>query len=186
MTKSEWCKFLYESGIFQTGDFTLKSGKKSPYFLNFGAACSGATLARMGEAFAQAMVDFDIVPDLLFGPAYKGLPLAVATVSALYRLTGQDVPYCSFRKEAKQHGEAGRVLGKAPWPGARILLIDDVLTTSDTKLEALEEIGSLSGVLVGVDRQEVTPEGKLYSQAFTEKTGVKVYALATREDLLRG
>lgn len=186
---SDWFDFLYDSGVLQTGSFRLKSGKESPYFLNFGRIDSGKTLAEMGRFFAEALVE--LKPDLLFGPAYKGLPMAVATVQEYARLTGLDLPYGSFRKEAKTHGDSGMTLGRAPSAGARIVMIDDVITTSATKLEAIEEINAflgakanIVGVIVGVDRLERTPEGKLYSEDFAERTGIPVHALSTTRQVM--
>ena len=190
---TDWIDFLHEAGVFQTGSFRLKSGKESPYFMNFGRIDGGATLSAMGGFFAQALLDWDVQPDLLFGPAYKGLPMAVSTVAEYFRLSGRDLAYGSFRKEAKQHGDSGMVLGRAPAPGARIVMIDDVLTTSATKLEAIQEIerftGSpplIVGVLVGVDRLERTSAGPIYSQEFTAQTGIPVRALTTTRLLLEG
>lgn len=205
---SDWIDFVQRAGILKTGDFRLKSGKHSPYFMNFGCIDSGATLSEMGRHFAQAILDWDLQPDLLFGPAYKGLPMAVATAIEYTRLSGRDLPYGSFRKEAKQHGDAGLSLGRAPYAGARIVMIDDVLTTSATKLEAIQEIGRFLGggaagdpgrgatgsptgvnivaVVVGVDRLERTPAGNLYSQEFTAQTGIPLKALSTTRELLDG
>ena len=189
--EADWIEFLFRSGVLQTGRFTLKSGKISPYFLNFGRIDSGLTLSRMGAFFARAMVDLE--PDLVFGPAYKGLPMAVATVVEFSRMTGRDLAYGSFRKEAKVHGDAGSVLGRAPKAGERIVIIDDVSTTSATKLEAIEEIRRWLGaepnivaVVVGVDRQEKDPAGQLYSQQFTEQTGIPLKPLTTTRRLFDG
>lgn len=193
MTSSRWCQFLLEAGIFQTGSFRLKSGKSSPYFLNFGKADQGRWLAQLGDFFAQALVDQHIEPDLLFGPAYKGLPLALATTLAYYQKTGRSLAWGSFRKESKDHGDSGLSLGRPPWPGCRFVLIDDVLTTSQTKLECLEQIQAFLGeapparclaVLVGVDREEPAPQGGLWAEAFEAQTGIPVLALTRMQDLL--
>ena len=176
----EWCHFLYDSGIFQVGEFTLKSGRKSPYYLNFGTADDRVRLSSLGDFFARALQAWDLKPDLLFGPAYKGLPLAISASLA----SADNVRWGSFRKEAKGHGDAGPTLGRAPWGGCRIALLDDVLTTSQTKVEAMEQIqeylrasgqqpAEFIGVVVGVDRQECQP-------AFD----VPVYALTTMAALL--
>lgn len=188
-----WIEFLHSAGVLQTGSFRLKSGKQSPYFLNFGRVDSGLSLARMGGFFAQAIQDWDLRPDLVFGPAYKGLPLALSTVLEWGRLTGRDLAYGSFRKEAKQHGDAGMVLGRAPAAGARIVLIDDVLTTSATKLEAIRDLGEFLGepvnlvaVVVGVDRLERDGQGRLCSEQFSAQTGVPLLAMTTTRRLLDG
>lgn len=194
MNQKAWCQFLWESGIFQTGEFTLKSGKASPYFMNFGKADEGKTLAQLGDFLAQAIHHWKLEPDLLFGPAYKGLPLALATSMAYFQRFAISLPWGSFRKESKDHGDAGLALGRAPWPGCKILMLDDVLTTSQTKFEAMQQIReSLSpqalapqflGVVVGVDRQERDREGQPYAESFTAKSGVPVFAMTSMEALL--
>ena len=190
MNQEAFADFLLDEGVFKLGDFTLKSGQKSPFFLNFGDLCSGRQLRQLGQFFAQAIADIRPTPTLIFGPAYKGIPLAVATAQC----APDDMGYFSFRKEVKSHGEVSPLLGMAPRPGDRIVLIDDVLTTSQTKLEALEQLSAYarehsltlewSGVLVGVDRQGKNPEGITWAESFTRQTGLPVYSLLRLEDLL--
>ncbi|MEW6278873.1 MAG: orotate phosphoribosyltransferase [Candidatus Eremiobacterota bacterium] len=174
--------FLWEAEVLRVGEFRLKSGRLSPYFLNFGQVASGATLARMGGFFARGMRRYFPDATMLFGPAYKGLPLAIATAQALYTEFGQDVPYFSLRKEAKEHGEGGRVLGRPPGPEDRVVVLDDVMTTSATKREALRDIaelgGQVAGILVAVDRQEGDA-----ASSFERETGVPVRSLATVEEV---
>lgn len=186
-----WADFLLDEGVFQLGEFTLKSGQKSPLFLNFGDLCSGSQLARLGEAFAAAVRHLQPAPNLLFGPAYKGIPLAVATAQA----QGDGIRYFSFRKEAKSHGEVSTLLGATPADGDRVVLLDDVLTTSATKIEAVEQLRAYcqergisvqwSGVVVGVDRQGRDDSGQPWSEVFTARTGLPVYSLTTLEFLLQ-
>lgn len=186
----EFADFLLDEGVFKTGDFTLKSGQKSSFFLNFGDLCKGGQLARLGRFFADAMASLEPRPTLIFGPAYKGIPLAVAAAQA----GPPDIGYFSFRKEAKSHGEVSPLLGLAPRDGDRLVLVDDVLTTSATKLEALEQLARYSeerglrlhwsGVLVGVDRQQKTESGITWAESFTLQTGVSVHSLLKLEDLL--
>jgi len=183
--------FLLDEGVFQSGDFTLKSGKKSSFFLNFGNLCRGRQLRQLGEYFAQGLQLFDPFPSLLFGPAYKGIPLAVATLTA----APSELGYFSFRKELKQHGEVSPLLGQPPRSGDRIVLIDDVLTTSQTKLEALEQLRdyanknqldlTVAGVLVGVDRQEQAPDGGTWAESFQRQTGLPVHSLLKLDQLLK-
>lgn len=182
--------FLLDEGVFKTGDFTLKSGQKSPFFLNFGDLCKGGQLARLGRFFAAAIERLQPSPNLIFGPAYKGIPLAVAAALA----GPPDLGYFSFRKEVKSHGEVSPLLGMAPRDGDQLVLIDDVLTTSQTKLEALEQLAIYaadkelqlhwSGVLVGVDRQQKTEAGITWAESFTLQTGVSVHSLLKLEELL--
>ena len=175
---SEFARFLVEEGVFLRGDFTLKSGKKSNFFLNFGNLYRGQQLRRLGEFFAPLVKEQGAT--LLFGPAYKGIPMAVATAMAT------DLPYFSLRKETKQHGEVSPFLGATPGPEDSIVLLDDVLTTSATKFEALEQLKPLrlKAVIVGVDRQEPHPEGGTWAEHFQASTGIPVLSLIRLEELL--
>ncbi|HXE73539.1 MAG TPA: orotate phosphoribosyltransferase [Candidatus Nitrosotenuis sp.] len=183
----EFAEFLVSSQVLRLGQFRLKSGRLSPYFLNFGQVRSGASLTRLGGFFARHLAGLDF--DLLFGPAYKGIPLAVATCQALWSQQGRDLPYCSLRKEAKGHGEEGRVLGQPPGDRDRIVVVDDVMTTGLTKRQALDELRQLAptsrvvAVVVGVDRQEREADGRPAAAAFTEDTGVPLLALLTVRQL---
>ena len=138
------------------GEFTLKSGRKSPYFFNAGLFSSGRALALLGRCYADAIVRSGIEFDVLFGPAYKGIPLAAATAVALADRHGLDVPYCFNRKEAKSHGEGGSLVG-APLEG-RVLIIDDVITAGTAIREVMAIIdgagASPAGVMIGLDRRE--------------------------------
>jgi orotate phosphoribosyltransferase len=189
--QGDWADFLLDEGVFKVGDFTLKSGQKSPFFLNFGDLCSGSQLARMGQFFAQGLAAMEHPPTLLFGPAYKGIPLAVSACQAgagAWR-------YFSFRKEVKAHGEVSPLLGAEPAQDDRVALLDDVLTTSATKVEAQAQLREYcrgrgitiqwSGVLVGVDREGRDPQGRKWSQAYAESTGVPVYNLTDLSYLLQ-
>ncbi|WP_029685037.1 orotate phosphoribosyltransferase [Tatumella saanichensis] len=152
----EFIEFALEKQVLKFGEFTLKSGRKSPYFFNAGLFNSGRDLARLGRFYAQALVDSGIAFDLVFGPAYKGIPIATTTVVALADHHDQDVPYCFNRKEAKDHGEGGLLVG-SPLQG-RIMLVDDVITAGTAIRESMEIIAahhaSLAGVLISLDRQE--------------------------------
>ena len=180
--------FLLEAEALAVGQFTLKSGRVSPLFLNTGLLDTGSRYARIGSAFAEAMLDqlgadgFDVV----FGPAYKGIPLAVAASIAL---AGKGVEKAALadRKEAKTHGGeasgtpiAKRLLGRPPAADARFVMVDDVLTTGGTKVEAMELLkeaapnGSVAALVVALDRQETRPDGSDAVAAFAELTGVPV------------
>lgn len=142
--------------VLKFGEFTLKSGRSSPYFFNAGAFDSGGALAALGRCYAQCIVDAGIEFDVLLGPAYKGIPLAAATTIALADHHGRDVPFAYNRKEAKAHGEGGVLVG-APLRG-RVLVIDDVITAGTAVREVIEMIvdagAQLAGVAIGLDRQE--------------------------------
>jgi len=152
----DFIEFALEKQVLKFGDFTLKSGRKSPYFFNAGLFNSGRDLARLGRFYAAALMDAGIDFDVLFGPAYKGIPIASATVVQLAEVYNQDVPWCFNRKEAKDHGEGGNLVG-SPLAG-RIMLVDDVITAGTAIRESMDLIqangASLAGVLIALDRQE--------------------------------
>lgn len=152
----QFIHFAIERGVLRFGEFVLKSGRVSPYFFNAGLFNSGGDLAQLGRFYAQALVDSGVEFDLLFGPAYKGIPIATTTAVALFNDHQQDVPYCFNRKEAKTHGEGGNLVG-SPLSG-RVMLVDDVITAGTAIRESMHLISqneaTLSGVLIALDRQE--------------------------------
>ncbi|MEH6533524.1 MAG: orotate phosphoribosyltransferase [Photobacterium frigidiphilum] len=149
-------EFALEKGVLKFGEFTLKSGRVSPYFFNAGLFNTGRDLARLGRFYAEALVDAGIDYDVLFGPAYKGIPIATTTAVALADHHDIDTPYCFNRKEAKTHGEGGSLVGSDL--EGRIMLVDDVITAGTAIRESMEIIkangADLAGVLVAIDRQE--------------------------------
>ena len=152
----QFLDFALERGVLRFGEFTLKSGRKSPYFFNAGLFNSGASLAALGRFYAQAVADSGIGFDMLFGPAYKGIPLATVTAAALAEHHDRDLPYCFNRKEAKDHGEGGQLVG-APLKG-RVLIVDDVITAGTAVREAVSIIRTAGatpvGLVIALDRQE--------------------------------
>lgn len=154
--QKEFIEFAIERGVLKFGEFTLKSGRTSPYFFNAGLFNKGSDLARLGRFYAAALVDSGINFDVLFGPAYKGIPIATATAVALYDHHQQDTPYCFNRKEKKDHGEGGNLVGSAL--EGKVMLVDDVITAGTAIREAMEIVeangAELSGVLIALDRQE--------------------------------
>ncbi|EKO3656215.1 orotate phosphoribosyltransferase [Vibrio metschnikovii] len=152
----EFIEFALEKEVLKFGEFTLKSGRKSPYFFNAGLFNTGRDLARLGRFYAAALVDAGVKFDMLFGPAYKGIPIATTTAVALADHHEIDTPYCFNRKEAKDHGEGGNLVGSAL--EGRIMLVDDVITAGTAIRESMEIIqangAQLAGVLVAIDRQE--------------------------------
>ncbi len=183
--RREFVQFAIDSGVLRFGEFKTKAGRLSPYFFNAGLFDDGAKLGRLGRFYAQAASASGIAFDLLFGPAYKGITLAAATAIALAE-DGHNVPFCFNRKEAKDHGEGGNVVG-APLKG-RALIVDDVITDGGAKREAIEFIrnaGAIpAGVLIALDRQE-RGQGELSAtQELSRGFGLPVTAIATLEDIL--
>lgn len=152
----DFIEFAIAREVLKFGEFTLKSGRVSPYFFNAGLFNRGGDLAKLGRFYADALVDAGVEFDVLFGPAYKGIPIATTTAVALADSHGQDVPYCFNRKEAKTHGEGGNLVG-SPLSG-RVMLVDDVITAGTAIRESMalieQQQASLSGVLIALDRQE--------------------------------
>lgn len=178
---------MIDAGVLSFGDFTLKSGLSSPYFFNLGNISSGSTLANLGYVFAKHIYDLNLKPDILFGPAYKGIPLATTTAIALTDMR-QDVRVAFNRKERKAHGEGTDLMG-AQLDSCRVLIVDDVVTDGTTKAEAFQMIrangGNPIGVLVALDRRELDPSGqRTMLQALEIKLDAPVYSIATLLDIL--
>ena len=154
--QTPFIQFALGQGVLKFGEFTLKSGRVSPYFFNAGLFQTGAALSQLGRFYAQAIIDAQLEFDMLLGPAYKGIPLAAATAIALYEHHGRDIPYAFNRKEAKTHGEGGSIVG-APLKG-RVLVIDDVMTAGTAIRESAvivqEAKAQLAGVAIALDRRE--------------------------------
>ena len=179
--------FALRQGVLRFGEFTLKSGRKSPYFFNTGLFRTGAALAELGRFYARAIVAEEIPCDMLFGPAYKGIPLVSATAIALADRHGRDLPWCFNRKEVKTYGEGGRTVG-APLAG-RVLILDDVISAGLSVGEAIELIrgagAEAAAVLVGLDRQERGAGGGASASAeVRERYGVPVHAIARLDTLV--
>jgi len=183
----QFIELATNSQVIRFGEFTLKSGRTSPYFFNAGLFNSGHALAQLGRCYAQAIIDSGIEYDVLFGPAYKGIPVAAVTVMALSIEHGQDMPYAFNRKEAKAHGEGGNIVG-APLAGQRVLIIDDVITAGTAIREAVDiikaENAEPAGVLIALDRQE-KGQGKMSAvQEVEQDFGIKVSNIITMENLI--
>lgn len=182
----EFIEFALEKQVLKFGEFTLKSGRKSPYFFNAGLFNTGRDLARLGRFYAAALVDSGIDYDVLFGPAYKGIPIATTTAVALADHHDVDTPYCFNRKEAKDHGEGGNLVGSAL--KGRIMLVDDVITAGTAIRESMEIIkangADLAGVLVAIDRQE-KGKGELSAIQEVERDfGCAVVSIVSLTDLV--
>src|SRR5574343_602158 len=184
--QQEFIEFALSRQVLKFGSFTLKSGRTSPYFFNAGLFNTGGDLAKLGRFYAAALTDAGIAFDVLFGPAYKGIPIATTTAVALAEHHNHDVPYCFNRKEAKTHGEGGSLVG-SPLQG-RIMLVDDVITAGTAIRESMEIIkaqgAELAGVLIALDRQE-RGQGELSAiQEVERDCGTKVVSIVGLNDLI--
>ena len=182
----DFLDFATQIGALRFGDFTLKSGRRSPYFFNSGLFDTGERLARLARAYAACIVESGLPFDLLYGPAYKGIPLAAATSMALAAEFGRDLPFAFNRKEAKDHGEGGLIVGR-PLAG-RILIIDDVITAGTSVRESVEIIRSQgaepAGVVIALDRQERGADGRSAVAEVRERFGITVVSILTLEHLI--
>ncbi len=188
--KEEFIEFMVESDVLKFGDFTLKSGRKSPFFMNAGAYVTGTQLMKLGEYYAKAIHDnFGDDFDVLFGPAYKGIPLSVACVIAYAKLYGKEIRYCSNRKEAKDHGDTGILLGSKIKDGDRVVIIEDVTTSGKSIEETFPIIRAqgnvqIMGLMVSLNRMEVGLGGKLSAlDEIKEKYGFEAKAIVTMEEV---
>lgn len=184
----DFIEFALQRGVLRFGEFTLKSGRTSPYFFNAGLFQTGEDLSRLGDFYAAALQDSGLHYDLLFGPAYKGIPLASATSIALYRNHQRNTPYVFNRKEKKDHGEGGSLVG-APLQGDTVI-IDDVITAGTAIREVMDIIAAypdarLSGVLVALDRQERGQGERSAIQEIESEYGVPVVSIVTLSDVLK-
>lgn len=174
--QQDFLQFAIDNQVLSFGEFTLKSGRLSPYFFNFGLFQTGSALAKLGDYYAQAIVDADIEFDMLFGPAYKGIPLVAVVAAALYQKHGRDYPYAYNRKEAKDHGEGGNIVG-APLKG-RVLIVDDVISAGTACREAAELVEShgatLAGIAISLDRQEKGQGEQSAVQEVEQQYGIPV------------
>jgi len=192
MYKEEFIEFMIESDVLKFGDFTLKSGRKSPFFMNAGAYVTGSQLTRLGEYYAKAIHetygdDFDV----LFGPAYKGIPLAVVTAMAYSKLYGKEIRYCSDRKEAKDHGaDKGGLLGTKLCDGDKVVMIEDVTTSGKSMEETVPKVRgaadvTIVGLMVSLNRMEVGLGGKVSAlEEIKEKYGFDANAIVTMEEVV--
>jgi orotate phosphoribosyltransferase len=182
----EFIRYAIDCEVLRFGDFTLKSGRRSPYFFNTGLFNTGARLDRLGQYYADAFVHRGLRADVLYGPAYKGIPLACATAIALSRQTGAEIPFAFNRKEAKDHGEGGIIVG-SPLQGD-ILILDDVITAGTSVRESVEIIRAAGarpfGVLIALDRQE-RGQGRLSAVEEVAATfGTPVHAIIRLDDII--
>lgn len=189
--KQQFIQFLAECGVLKFGTFKLKSGRIAPYFLNSGEYKTGAQLKKLGEFYADCMHDNGLQADTLFGPAYKGVPLALSAALALYEKYGQNVNFCFDRKEVKDHGEGGMFVGKQPEDGEKVVIVEDVMTSGKALKEVLPKLQgaakvNVAGMVITVDRMEkgLGSERSAVQEAYLEH-GVKVYSIVNILDILQ-
>lgn len=188
--KEEFIRFMSESGVLTFGEFTLKSGRKAPYFINAGNYVTGAQLAKLGGFYADCIKENNIDASTLFGPAYKGIPLAAAAATALYNKYGIDVNYSFDRKEAKDHGEGGLIVGKQLKNGEKVAIIEDVMTSGKALREVLPKLKAeadvnVTAMIIQVDRMEKGLTSDLSAvQEVGREFGIKVYPIVTINDII--
>ena len=188
--KQEFIEFMVDSQVLKFGEFTLKSGRKSPFFMNAGAYVTGTQLRRLGEYYAKAIHDnYGLDFDVLFGPAYKGIPLSVATTMAISELYGKEIRYCSNRKEVKDHGDTGILLGSKLKDGDRVVIIEDVTTSGKSIEETFPIIKAqadveIKGLMVSLNRMEKGQGEKSALIEIKEKYGFDANAIVTMAEVV--
>lgn len=187
--KQRFIRFMVENEVLLFGDFTLKSGRKAPYFINAGKYRTGTQIAALGEYYAECFLAHNVDAKTLIGPAYKGIPLAVATAIALAKNHGVDVGFCFDRKEVKDHGEGGMFVGQKLEAGDKVAIIEDVMTSGKALREVLPKIKqeadvTVSAMIISVDRQEKGTGEKSAVQEAYDEFGVMVYSIVTVEDII--
>ena len=188
--KENFIRFMVDCGVLTFGEFTLKSGRKAPYFINTGNYKTGAHLAQLGKYYAQCIKENGIEADTLFGPAYKGIPLSVSAAVALYNDHGIEVNYCFDRKEAKDHGEGGIFVGKQLTDGEKVVIIEDVMTSGKALREVLPKLKGaadvdITGMVITVDRMEKALDSDMSAvQSAYKDFGVRVYSIVTLNDII--
>ena len=188
--QEEFITFMVRSGVLTFGDFTTKSGRRTPYFINTGNYKTGAQAAKLGDYYAACIQqNLPDGVDCLFGPAYKGIPLAVSAAASLYRNYGRDLPYCFNRKEAKDHGEGGSMVGYKPQAGDRVVIVEDVVTAGTAVRETIELFKSVAAVdltalIVSVDRMERGTGDKTTLDELREQHGIRVFPIVTVREVI--
>lgn len=189
--KQEFIEFMVDSDVLKFGEFTLKSGRKSPFFMNAGAYVTGSQLRKLGEYYAKAIHDnYGLDFDVLFGPAYKGIPLTVATTMAISELYGKEIRYCSNRKEVKDHGDTGILLGSKLKDGDRVVIIEDVTTSGKSIEETFPIIQAqadvtVKGLIVSLNRMELGLSGKMGAlDEIKQKYGFDASAIVSMQEVV--
>ena len=189
MNKNDFINFMTEAGVLTFGDFTTKSGRKTPYFVNTGGFKTGKHISTLGDYYADCIIQSGEKYDALYGPAYKGITLAAATASSLYRNHGIDIPYFFNRKEAKDHGEGGVIVGYAFENKDSILMVEDVITAGTAVRETLPVIkqqadADVCGLIISVDRMERGAGEKTAIQEIKEEFGIETFPIVTVREII--
>ncbi len=184
--QKDFISYALDSGVLRFGEFQLKSGRTSPYFFNTGLFNTGLQLGKLGQFYAQALIQSGIAVDILYGPAYKGIPLVSATAIAYAQLTNEDIPFAFNRKEAKDHGEGGVLVG-APLQG-KVIILDDVITAGTSVRESIEIINKAgavpAGVLIALDRQEKGQNNNSAIQEVEQQFGIPVVSIISLANIV--
>ena len=184
--QKDFISYALDSGVLRFGEFKLKSGRTSPYFFNTGLFNTGLQLGKLGQFYAQALIQSGIAVDILYGPAYKGIPLVSATSIAYAQLAGEDIPFAFNRKEAKDHGEGGVLVG-APLQG-KVIILDDVITAGTSVRESIEIINKAgavpAGVLIALDRQEKGQNNNSAIQEVEQQFGIPVVSIISLANIV--
>jgi len=188
-SKNEFIDFMENAGVLTFGDFTTKSGRKTPYFVNTGNYKTGMHISMLGDYYADSVAESGIQFDALYGPAYKGITLAAATASSLYRNHGVNVPYFFNRKEAKSHGEGGSLIGYIPKDGDKLVIIEDVVTAGTAVRESLSILKSVADItvtalFVSVDRMERGTGAKSTLEELRDEFGISVFSIISARDII--
>lgn len=188
--KEEFIRFMVSNGVLRFGQFTLKSGRLAPYFINTGNYKTGKQLAKLGEYYAACIKDNNLTADTLVGPAYKGIPLSVATAIASYTKYGTEFNYCFDRKEVKDHGEGGLFVGKQLEDNEKVIIIEDVMTSGKALKEILPKLEAAAnvkvvGMIISVDRREKALDSELSAVSAAKRDfGIDVYSVVTMDDII--
>ena len=188
--KEEFIKFMVDNGVLRFGEFTLKSGRKAPYFINTGNYKTGKQLAKLGEYYAACIVENGLEAETLVGPAYKGIPLSVTTAIALYNKYEKELNYCFDRKEVKDHGEGGLFVGQQLKDGEKVIIIEDVMTSGKALREILPKLAAAAqvdivGMIISVDRMEKALNSDLSAvKEAKAEFGIDVYSVVTMTDII--
>ncbi|MBI2453400.1 orotate phosphoribosyltransferase [Candidatus Peregrinibacteria bacterium] len=187
--KQEFVKFLVETQALQFGEFTLKSGRKAPYFFNIGSFCQGSAISKLSSYYAEAFLQSGFSADVIFGPAYKGIPLAVSLSITLFRDFQKNVSYAFNRKEAKTYGQKDTIVGASFSDKTRVVLVDDVVTAGTAIRESLEILKNngnpqISGILIALDRMEKNNDGENALLSLSQDFHISIHAIITLDEVI--